>query len=152
MAFRLFVRRLSRQEAAALARLLRKSRNPRELHRARAVRLSNLGHRCPEIARRLGVSVPTVTRTLNRFNREGLPGLTERPRSGRPAKVSKRYVELLRRTAASAPHKFGYPFAFWTRLHLCEHLRRRTGITVCPVHLSRLMSKHGISHRRPRKR
>ena len=148
----LFARPLARREAAQLQRLLRKVKNRRELCRARAVLLSSRGHTCPEIARRLGISVPTVTRAINRYNRKGLSGVAEGRRSGRPAKACRRYIDLLRRIAACSPRKLGIPSDFWTRPQLCEYLRRRTGILICPVHLSRLMSRHGIHHRKHKHR
>ena len=52
--------------------------------RARIVLLAGEGVGTNEIARRVGVSKPTVIAWKRRFAEEGLAGLDDRPKSGRP--------------------------------------------------------------------
>src|SRR5256884_2630087 len=51
----------------------------------------------PEIMRQLGVSRPTVTGWLTRFERSGMSGLAPRPRSGRPPKLTSDVLRHIRR-------------------------------------------------------
>lgn len=82
-----FVRALTPTELEELARLRRE--RPRTLgFPAEAVLMSARRLPIPEIMRRLGVSRPTVTGWLTRFERSGMSGLAPRPRSGRPPKLT----------------------------------------------------------------
>lgn len=60
--------------------------------RARVVLLAEEGLRDADIARRLGVSRQTVGSWRHRWQSAGLPGLQERPRTGRPATVDEAEV------------------------------------------------------------
>jgi len=146
----LFVRRLSKPETTAFDRLVRSNGNGRQLRRAQMIRLSSLGQTSGEIARLLNVSVACVTLTIHRFNREGLAGLTDRPRSGRPRRARNRYIALLKKAVTTPPQEMGYAFSSWSLPGLREHLFRKTSVLLSPAYLSRLMAKHDIVYRRPR--
>lgn len=145
-----FVRALSRQEAAQLERLVRKGRDAREMRRAQALRLSAQGKKAWEIAALLGLSAQSICRFIDAFNREGIKGLWEKPRSGRPPKVTDEYVRLLKEAVGTPPAELGYPFSSWTTGRLREHLARKCRVVLHPDYLARLMARHGIVYRRPR--
>ena len=72
-------------ERAAIEQLARSRTAPaRAVERARIVLLSRNGNSVEEIEQTLGVCPATVRLWLNRFNRHGVEGLADRPRSGRP--------------------------------------------------------------------
>jgi len=146
----IFVRRLSKTETAALDALVRSNADARQLRRAQMIRLSSLGHTSGEIARLLNLSVPSVTRMIRRFNREGIAGLADKPRSGRPPRARDRYMKLLKQAVATSPQDMGYAFSSWSLSRLREHLFAKTSVLLSPGYLSRLMAKHGIVYRRPR--
>jgi hypothetical protein len=66
------------------------TRAHREVIRAKVVLLAAAGHRDAEIARRLDCTDKTVGKWRRRFAAEGLAGLDERPRPGRPRSFSPR--------------------------------------------------------------
>lgn len=82
--------RLRRGDRKRLERLTRSRTTPhRVVERARIVLASAAGESGNAICARLGISRPTVTLWLDRYAAEGLDGLlTDRPRSGRPKRVS----------------------------------------------------------------
>jgi len=145
-----FVRALSRQERAGLERLVRKGRDAREVRRAHAIRLSAQGKKAWEIAELLGTMQQSVVRYIDGFNRDGIKGLSEKPRSGRPPKVTDEYVKCLKEAVATPPAESGYPFSSWTTGRLREHLARKCRVVLHPDYLARLMARHGIVYRRPR--
>jgi transposase len=112
--------------------------------------LSSKGKTATEIAALWEISGQGVRKIINRFNREGIPGLANRPRQGRPRKTNERYVELLKQAVKINPRDAGYPFSCWTLDRLREHLARRTRIILSVPHLSRLMAEHNIVYRRPK--
>ena len=81
--------RLSPQERAALqGRARRYSLSYREVIRAKIVLMASEDVPVEEIARRLDTPREVVGKWRKRFLEEGLPGLEERPRRGRPAVFS----------------------------------------------------------------
>ena len=80
---------LTHEQRAHLEKTARKqTATQREGTRARIVLLAAAGVSNHEIARRLGCSRTTVVTWRGRFFEEGLDGLTDRPRPGRPRSFS----------------------------------------------------------------
>jgi DNA-binding CsgD family transcriptional regulator/transposase len=96
-------------DLAALCRRAAASQAPAALvQRAKILLLAAEGDSNNEIAERLGISRPTVIAWRRRFAREGLPGLADRPRSGRPQTVRRaRRPEILAATLAPPPAELG---------------------------------------------
>jgi transposase len=146
----LSARPLTRAEERELTRLVRAGADARVVRRAQMVRLSRQGKTACQIAALWAVSGSGVRQMLNRFNREGLAGLADRPRPGRPRKTDGRYVDLLKRAVSADPRDAGYPFGCRTLERLREHLARRTKVVLSVARLSQLMAEHGIVYRRPK--
>src|SRR6266542_1667699 len=80
---------LTAEQREALERTARAATSPqREALRARVVLGAAAGESSQGIAARLGVSVDLVATWRGRFAREGLEGLVDRPRSGRPSRLT----------------------------------------------------------------
>src|SRR5436190_18087513 len=80
---------LSVDQRAELEGLRDAPTSPAGLHRrARAVLLSADGLSGVEVGRMTGYTVVQVSRIRRRFAEGGVPGLEERPRSGRPRTIS----------------------------------------------------------------
>ena len=146
----LSVRNLTAAEHRELRRLIRSGGDARAVRRAQVIRLSARRMEPRRIADLLGRSWSGVRKTINRFNREGVASLADKPRRGRPRKADGRYVTLLKEAVQTDPHEMGYPFGAWTLERLREHLARRTRVILSPAHLSRLMHEHGVVYRRPK--
>lgn len=146
----LFVRALTAQESRRLRQWVRSSDDARTVRRAQVVRLS--ARRIPpsRIADLLERSWSGVRKTINRFNREGLASLVDKPRQGRPSKATERYVAMLKESVQASPRDLGYLFNAWTLDRLREHLARQTRVILSPAYLSRLMQDNNIVYRRPK--
>ena len=145
-----FVRTLTADERKALSRLIRSERDARIVRRAQMIRLSAEGITTPKISALWDVNDQTVRRTIQRFEAEGLAGLRDKPRKGRPPKKTDRYVALLKEAVQRSPRDLGYPFSSWTLERLREHLALQTGIQLHPNSLSRIMADNDIVYRRPK--
>jgi transposase len=73
--------------------------------RARIVLLAGDGHGTNEIARRVGVSKPTVIAWKRRYAAEGVGGLNDRPKPGRPRTTDD--VVIVLRTLEPPPERLG---------------------------------------------
>ncbi len=82
--------RLRRGDHRRLSQVSRsRTTAPRVVERAQIVLASAAGDSGTTICERLGLSRPTVTRWLDRYEAAGLPGLlADRPRSGRPRQIT----------------------------------------------------------------
>ena len=85
---------LSESERQTLERWARRRRSAAGLaQRSRIVLACAEGGTNVGVAGRLGVSVPTVRRWRNRFAEQGLDGLLDEPRPGRPRTITDEQVE-----------------------------------------------------------
>jgi transposase len=76
---------VSAEDRSVLERIVRAvSSEVRLVHRARIVLLAAEGLTALEICERVGCSEPTVTKWRGRYQRDGIGGLADAPRSGAP--------------------------------------------------------------------
>jgi transposase len=150
MSHPLFVRALKAAERKELARLIHSNGDARIVRRSQMIRLSAEGQTASQIAALWDVTGEAVRRTIHRFNVEGIAGLADKPRKGRPPKKTDRYVALLKEAVRNNPRDLGYPFSAWTLERLREHLARKTRILLSPHYLSQVMAENDIVYRRPK--
>lgn len=81
-----YIRSLTETEEADLKRLYRQTSNADLRSRCQMILLSAQGHSVPEIAYLTFFEEDAVLYWLDRYAAENLPGLEDRPRSGRPPK------------------------------------------------------------------
>jgi aerobic carbon-monoxide dehydrogenase medium subunit len=146
-----FVRALSATERDELAQLEREQ--PRLGRRAQAVLLSARREPIPAIMRRLGVSRPTVTAWLTRFEATGVAGLRSRPRSGRPAKLTAEVLRHIATATGARPRELGIDGRTWTLPALRQYLVRAGVVPAISLESVRVaLRKAGISLRTARTR
>jgi transposase len=110
----------------------------RDRERARIVLLAAEGLPAGEIAARVGCSRPTVTLWRARYEKDGLDGLGDAPRSGAPPKLTQaRADEILATTLAPPPDELGV--THWSSRLLAKHLGDVSHVTV-----TRLWKRWGL--------
>ena len=144
-----FVRVLSDQERAELKRLARREVG-RVSERIRMILLSSKGYSVQQIADIFECDASSVRAWIERFEAEGLKGLHDRPRCGRPPKAGVVAQQQIRQSVATPPSQMGYLFGFWTVVALCAHLATSFGLKVSTSTLRRVLWKLGYRWRRPR--
>jgi transposase len=87
--------------------------------RARIVLLAADGVSNTEIAKRVGVSRPTVIDWRTRYERSGMTGLDDEPRSGRPRQVD--HDAIITATLTPPPKKLGV--THWSSRLLAAHVK-----------------------------
>src|SRR3990170_3739164 len=85
------------------------------------------GYRPMFLCQLFGLSPMSLTRWVHRVNQEGVAGVLERPRSGRPTALTARLRQQLARHLEQSPEQHGLPRAVWDGPTLVVHLRRRLG-------------------------
>lgn len=107
--------------------------------RARAVLLMADGMSGAEVARRCGYTTVQVSRIRRRITEEGIPGIFERPRSGRPAVITTRKRAHVVAIALRKPEG---GLSQWST----REVARRTGVSHTTVH--RIWKAHDLKPHR----
>ena len=142
------LRCLSTAEEQEIGRLTRSRTAPvRLVERARIVALAQQGRRVPAIAAELGVSEPVVRRWVARFNAQGVAGLADAPRSGRPATYTPEEVGEVVSASLTNPDDLGLPFGSWTLDRLAAYLHEAKGITMKRSRIGELLQAEGLRWR-----
>jgi len=84
-----------------------------------------------------------------RFKDEGVEGLRDRSRSGRPRLLSRREEEMIQRTV-ERPRVSKEGVSSWSTTHVRELIRRKARVTYTTRHVIRLMHRWGFEKIKPR--
>ena len=144
----LTLRPLTEEEARAIDRLARSRTEPaRTVERAQLVWLAHQGERVPAIARTRGVCAATVRLWLTRFNADGLPGLRDAPRGGRPSTYTPEEIGAVIAASLTKPDDLGLPFGSWTLDRLAAYLHEVKGIAIKRSRIGELLQAEGLRWR-----
>src|SRR5258708_2735843 len=143
------LRALTEEERKTIERLVHARNTPvGKLKRAQIIWLASQEQLTPEIAKQLKVSERMVRNRLHRFNEQGLQGLEEAPRSGRPVTYEPALVSEIIQTALSRPKDLGEEdYATWTLDRLVDYLHRVKGIRMKRSRMSEIFIAEGLSWR-----
>lgn len=129
---------------------IRRSEESRYDHRLHAVLLVAQGMRCPEVARLLGDATRTVEYWVRRFEQEGLGGLVEGDRAGRPRRLSAGQIEEINMVLRQTPRQVGLTGTLWDGKTLSAFIAMRYEIVVGVRQCQRLFRQLGFRQRKPR--
>jgi len=141
---------LTEEQLAEIEKAIRHDKRAEVRQRCTVIRLLHLGHKPEEIAKMQAISIPTVYGWLKRWQQDGIEGLANKSKSGRPAKSNDEYSQALERVLEQEPKEMGYDFAIWTVDRLRQHLEKETGIALSEPRLRALMKRKGYRYRRPK--
>ena len=120
---------LTDRDRAELEALARARKAPlRSVQRACLILAAADGDSNTQIARDLGVHVDTVRTWRGRFAAEGMKGLADRPRSGRPPVFAATVRAEIKALACALPAEHGLPLSRWSCADLAREAVTR-GIT-----------------------
>jgi putative transposase len=141
---------LTGEDLREIVEAIKHDKRPEVRQRAMGLRLLHEGKAPKEVAAFLSVSQPTVYDWHHRWQDQGLEGLANRPKSGRPVKANQNYVEILEQVVDQDPQELGYAFSIWTTERLRLHLKAKTGIELKPTQFRALLKEHDFVYRRPK--
>ena len=108
--------------------MLKQTQEARIYRRAQAVRAVVQGHRLSMVSDALHLIYAALRKWGHRFANQGVQGLVDRPRPGRPPKVTCELTHPLDRLVDQAPLQHGSTHAQWSGQELATILARQTGI------------------------
>ncbi len=117
------------------------------VERAKIIWPANRDWRVPAIAREPRLGGDTVRLWLKRFNAEGLAGLQDRPRAGRPVTYTAQQVGEVVALSLTDPRSLDLPFACWTLDRLRAYLHEVTGLPISRAQVGKLLVAEGVRWR-----
>lgn len=129
---------------------IRRSEDSRYDHRLHGVLLVAQGMSCRQVSELLGDAPRTVAYWVRRFELNGLTGLTEDERPGRPRRLSEKQIEGLEAALRMQPQDFGLTGNLWDGKTLSEYLKRQWKVSLGTRQCQRLFRQLGFRLRKPR--
>ncbi len=129
---------------------IQRSEESRYDHRLHGVLLVAQGMTCPEVARLLGDAPRSVEYWVHRYEREGLSGLTEGDRSGRPCRLNEKQVREINRVLRAKPSDAGMRVNLWDGKTLSAWIEKTYGIQLGVRQCQRLFRQFDFRLRKPR--
>ncbi len=139
----------SDEQFAELRTLYHKTKDVRIRTRSQIILLAFDGMSAPKIAHIVDLDPVSVRTYMKRYRDEGISGLYDRPRTGRPRTATPDYIDLALTTLRQRPRALGLPFSLWSLERLIAHLKEQTNITVSDETLRTHLRAHGITFSRP---
>jgi transposase len=129
---------------------IRRSDESRYDHRLHGVLLIAEGMSCPEVARLLGDSPRTVEYWVQRFEDQGLAGLAEGDRPGRPMRLTAEQLHQVDRVLRRTPRDVNLGATLWDGKTLSAWIKREQGVELGVRQCQRLFRQFGFRLRKPR--
>jgi transposase len=149
MGKRLQIQAHAAEDREAVARLARsRTAQARQVERAKVVLAALDGEGVGAIAARLQLSPATVYLWLHRYEQQGLAGLADQPRRGRPPTYPREQVSTLIATALTDPQTLGQAYSAWTLDRLGAYLAAHQGIAMKRSRLDELLLAEGLRWRK----
>lgn len=123
---------------------------PEVRQRAIALRLLHLGQTPDQVAQVVLVTANTIYDWHKRWREQGLTGLRDRHRTGRPSKADHAYIALLEQALKTDPAQLGLPFTIWTINRLRLYLSEQTQILLSYTRFRSLLSRLGYRWKQPK--
>jgi transposase len=113
--------------------------------RARAILLLAEGHSSVSVARTVGLSVRHVHKWRQRYAQQGLEGLHDQPRSGRPPKFSPGVALHLVKLACEMPDLCGRSLSQWDCTELARQLEAEAVVeSISAQSVRRILNSHRL--------
>ena len=141
---------LTKADLKVIAQAINSDKRPEVRQRAIGLRLLHEGQSPQEVARLMSVSQPVVYNWHHRWSENGLEGLVNRSKSGRPRKTDASYVTLLEKVIDQDPQDLGYSFTIWTADRLRLHMEKETDILLGKTQFGELLKENDFVYRRPK--
>jgi transposase len=133
--------------------LLKQTKEARVFRRAQAIREVVAGRHVNAVSEAFHVANSALRKWVQRFAQEGPQGLLDRPRSGRPPKVTCALEQHLHHLVDQDPLQHGAVSSQWSCRELATVLARETGVQLSSESVRSVLKKRSKllpPHRAPR--
>jgi transposase len=129
---------------------IRRTYEARYDHRLHAILLVAQGMSSRQAAQLLGDSPRTVAYWVQRFETEGLAGLADADRPGRPRRLDQNQLYQIEQALRNSPLEVGLSVNLWDGKALSAYIKQEFGIQLGVRQCQRLFRQLGFRLRKPR--
>ncbi len=129
---------------------IQRSEESRYDHRLHGVLMVAQGMTCPEVARLLGDAPRSVENWVHHFDQQGLAGLTEGERPGRPSRLDEKKVKEINRVLRAKPSDAGMRVNLWDGKTLSAWIDKTYGVQLGVRQCQRMFRQLEFRLRKPR--
>src|SRR6266700_2543840 len=127
----LHLRALTEEESKTIKKWSQsRTEEARLVERAQIIRLASESKPVAEIAEAMDVNEKTVRKWLRRFEKQGVQGLIDAPRSGAPSRYTSEVKACIIAAALTNPRELGCQFNCWTFERLAIYVREELGFAI----------------------
>lgn len=127
--------------AEDLRREARRTKDPDQARRLLAIALVLEGASRTEAARSAGMDRQTLRDWVIRYNEEGVTGLCDRPRPGRPPRLGAAQLAELKQLVEDGPEVSVHGVVRWRCVDLQAQIKERFDVEVSERHVGRLLRR-----------
>src|SRR6059058_4051661 len=132
-----------------LETMLKQTKEARVFRRAQAVHAVVVGQHVSAVSATFHLANSALRKWVQRFAQEGPQGLLDRPRSGRPPKVTCELEQHLNRLVDQDPLEHGALSSQWNCRELATVLAQQTGVQLGRESVRGVLKKKDVSYYRP---
>jgi len=141
---------LTEEELKLIERVIKYDRHLEVRRRALVIRLLHLGYKPKEVSIQLLISIPTVYNWHKLWRENGIDGLANVPRTGRPPKLPDNQIQDLREMLIQGATAHGWHNELWTAKRVRDVIRKRFGIVISDSRVRKLLrDRLGWTSQRP---
>ena len=134
----------------AVQKEIKESKDCRYIQRLHGILLVAQGKTCPQVARLLGRQARTVQLWVHTFKEEGLSGLKDKSRPGRPPRLTEEQMAQIDRVLRSTPEEYGLNAYLWDGKTLSAFILKEFNVHLGVRQCQRVFHKLGFRYRKPR--
>lgn len=135
-----------------LKKMYKKTDKKKEGIRILACIMRKKGMDMKDIAAELEVPYPTVHRWLVAIAREGVSAISDKPKPGRPRRLTDKQCTKVYRIVYEGPENHGYAGGAWTAKRIISVVEKTFGVTYGERGMQILLHRIGLTSRLPRPR
>jgi len=143
--------RVSREELQKVKSAMNNEKGARYFKRYQALYLYLSGKKGDEVSSIVGISKISVSRINQIYKREGLAGIPDKPREGRPRKLTQQQEAKIKEMILhQVPSEVGFPAEFnWTAGLVVKYIKQEYGLDYSIRGITGILDRLGLSYTRP---
>lgn len=143
--------RVSGEELQKVKTAMNNEKEARYFKRYQSLYLYLSGKKCDEVASIVGLSKISVSRINQVYKKEGLAGIPDKPREGRPRKLTQEQEAKIKELILDkVPSEVGFPAEFnWTAGLVAKYIKHEYGLDYTIRGITGIFERLGLSYTRP---
>jgi transposase len=143
--------RVSKKEIQKVKLAMDNEKNVRYFKRYQSLYLYLSGMKCADVAEIVGITKTSVSRIHQIYRKEGLSGIPDKARVGRPPKLTNEQKEQIKEMVLTKiPAEVGFPAEFnWTAGLVAKFIKREYGLNYSIRGITGIFERLGLSYTRP---